>query len=360
MAAIPGTVFLPETAAQVAVSERFFGISTPICHARPSYRVTVSPFRTVQRDGITTFEMKVFGEALHMIRQLARQRRWPLRWIVFEAHHASELEARSQIIELQKRLTKYQDRSGIRTGSRFWLNMLEAKCQVHANIIVTAPQKGIAMIERLIDSAVFGSGIQIKRIDNADTLRDYLMKEATTQAAWSARQSGKGFRREKGSHPLGTGGGDRLKLSGDLRAALVAEKIVQPYKRTYAARSLVRPPIAAFSNSHLRTLPSAPTYQFCPHGMFGPLPDHHAPERAARSRPRPRLKYEVRHEGQADLGLNIENIVRLALHRIGGTHETYAARLGISRPQATNIMNGQFGASRTVVRRAIKLMRVAA
>lgn len=359
MAAISGTVVLPEIAAQVAVPERLFGIGTPICHARQSYRVTGRPYRTVQSDGISTFEMKVFGEALHMIRQLARQRRWPLRWIVFEAHHASEREARSQIIELQKRLTKYQGRSGIRTGTRFWLNMLEAKCQVHANIIVTAPQKGIAMIERLIDSAVFGGGIQIMPVDNVDRLRDYLMKEATPQAAWSARQSGKGFRREKGSHPLGSGGGDRLKLSSDLRAALVAEKIVEPYGRTYAARSLARPPIAAFSNSHFATSPSAPAFQFHPDGLFGSLPDQDAPERAARSRPRPRLKHQARHEGQAALGLEVENVVQLALRRIGGTHGTYAARLGISRQQATNILNSQFGASRLVVRRALELMRVA-
>lgn len=295
-----------------------------------------------------------------MIRQLARQRRWPLRWIIFEAHHASEWEARSQIIELQKRLTKYQDRSGIRTGLRFWLNMLEAKCQVHANIIITAPQKGITMIERLIDSAVFGSGIQIRRIDNIDGLRNYLLKEATTQARWSAKQSGKAFNRDPGSHPLGSGGGDRLKLSSDLRAALVAEKIVPPYKRTYAARSLARPPIAAFSNSHFATLSSAPAFQFYPDGLFGSLPDQRAPERAARARPRPRLKFNVRHEGQIDLGFRIENVVRLALYRVSGTHEAYADSLGISRPQATNILNGQFGASRTVVRRAIELMRAAA
>lgn len=360
MAAIPGTGVSPETAAQVLVSERVFGTGTPICHARQSYRVNVSPARTVQRAGISTFEMKVFGEALHMIRQLARRRRWSLRWIVFEAHHASEWEARAQIIELQKRLTKYQDRSGIQTGSRFWLNMLEAECQVHANIIVTAPQKGIALIERLIDSEVFGRGIQINRIDNIDGLRKYLLKEATTQAAWSARQSGKGFHREKGSHPLGTGGGDRLKLSSDLRAALVSEKIVQPYRRTYAARSLARPPIAAFSKSHFATSPSAPAFQFHPDGLFGSLPDQRVPERTARSRPRPRLKYDVRHEGQAALGLEIENVVQLVLYRIGGTHEDYADRLGISRPQASNILNGQFGASRAVVRRALELMRVAA
>ena len=136
---------------------------------------------------------------------------------------------------------------------------------------------------------------------------------------------------------------------------------------TTAARSLVmsiptwvRPPIAAFSNSHFATSPSAPAFQFHPDGLFGSLPDQHAPERAARSRPRPRLKFDVRHEGQIDLGFRIENVVRLALHRIGGTHETYAARLGLSRPQATNILNGQFGASRTVVRHAIELMRAAA
>jgi hypothetical protein len=34
-------------------------------------------------------------------------------------------------------------------------------------------------------------------------------------------------------------------------------------------------------------------------------------------------------------------------------------RVGLSRPQTTNIINGQFGASRRVVRRALELAQAA-
>ena len=44
---------------------------------------------------------------------------------------------------------------------------------------------------------------------------------------------------------------------------------------------------------------------------------------------------------------------------LGETHEEIARRLGISRPQATNILNGQFRPSRDVVRRVLELARAA-
>jgi transcriptional regulator with XRE-family HTH domain len=44
---------------------------------------------------------------------------------------------------------------------------------------------------------------------------------------------------------------------------------------------------------------------------------------------------------------------------LGETHEEIARRLGISRPQATNILNGQFRPSRDVVRRILELARAA-
>jgi transcriptional regulator with XRE-family HTH domain len=44
---------------------------------------------------------------------------------------------------------------------------------------------------------------------------------------------------------------------------------------------------------------------------------------------------------------------------LGETHNEIAHRLGLSRPQTTNILNGQFRPSREVVRRVLKLARAA-
>jgi hypothetical protein len=44
---------------------------------------------------------------------------------------------------------------------------------------------------------------------------------------------------------------------------------------------------------------------------------------------------------------------------LGSTHEAIAERVGLSRPQATNIIRGRFGVSRSVVRRVLELARAA-
>jgi hypothetical protein len=43
----------------------------------------------------------------------------------------------------------------------------------------------------------------------------------------------------------------------------------------------------------------------------------------------------------------------------GPTHEAIAERVGLSRPQVTNIICGRFGASRPIVRRVLELARAA-
>jgi hypothetical protein len=44
---------------------------------------------------------------------------------------------------------------------------------------------------------------------------------------------------------------------------------------------------------------------------------------------------------------------------LGPTHEVIAARVGLSRPQVTNLICGRFGASRPIVRRVLELARAA-
>ena len=51
--------------------------------------------------------------------------------------------------------------------------------------------------------------------------------------------------------------------------------------------------------------------------------------------------------------------VLAAMKGLGETHEEIGRRLGLSRPQTTNILNGQFRPSREVVRRVLELARAA-
>jgi hypothetical protein len=44
---------------------------------------------------------------------------------------------------------------------------------------------------------------------------------------------------------------------------------------------------------------------------------------------------------------------------LGPTHEAIAERVGLSRPQVTNLICGRFGASRPIVRRVLGLARAA-
>jgi hypothetical protein len=112
------------------------------------------------------------------------------------------------------------------------VEMLEGKNGVHSNIIGPLPMK---YASKLFNYS-YGSQIFIKRIYDMTGLRNYLFKEATPQAAY--KQS---FRRNKGSHRLGEGGGDRCRLSRALSVTLSNNGLITPYKRTYASHTLPKP-----------------------------------------------------------------------------------------------------------------------
>ena len=87
------------------------------------------------------------------------------------------------------------------------------------------------LIQSFNGSESFRKNVHAKPVTDWETLKGYLLKEATPQAAFR-----KGFRRIKGSHPLGELGGDRVRLSPDLKHILERAGRTQPYTRTYAAR----------------------------------------------------------------------------------------------------------------------------
>lgn len=198
------------------------------------------------------------------------------------------------------------------------------------------------LIEALNGSDAFGKNVLAEPVNDWDKLPGYLAKEATPQAAYR-----KGIHRVGGSIPLGELGGDRVRVSRDLRDALIRIGRVTPWRRTYARR--VPPPIAA----------SAVAYTVDAEGqgaLFDQLPAMAAPQRERPPVPRPK----VEPAPMLRLFALIPNVdVIAAMKTFGATHQEIADRLGLSRPQVTNILSGQFGASREIVRRVVELARAA-
>ena len=145
------------------------------------------------------------------------------------------------------------------------------------------------------------------------------------------------IRRVGGSIPLGVLGGDRVVLSEDLRDALIRGGRIEPYRRTYAKPAPGAPALLAGLEIVYRG------------DLFGGLPALAAPSKA-KPAPRRRLKVEP-----PSLPLTYGPTIGDLLEGLGETHAEAAALVGISRPQATNIIVGRFGASRQVAQRVLEL-----
>jgi hypothetical protein len=117
----------------------------------------------------------------------------------------------------------------------------------------------------------------------------------------------------------------------------------QPYRRTYAKRLPEAPALLAeIAVRHRESLFDAE-----PLPVLAALPKLKAKPRKRDRIPPPSLPMAY-PPSIADL-----------LAGLGPTHEAIAARVGLSRQQATNIICGRFGVGRSVVRRVVELGRAA-
>jgi hypothetical protein len=245
--------------------------------------------------------------------------------------------------ELSRKIKNYvalrQDRTGMRRGP-FWGEVRETKARDETpkpGAHIVAPMRSAADRDRLVEainsSSAYGN-THAKRAPPVEVLKGYGLKEMTTQAAYQT-----GIRRIKGSHPLPEGG-DRVRVSPAVRDALLRAERVEPYMRTYAKNPAARQ-----------------AWQFDDSGqglLFSGLPDTDAPQCERGSVSRPKIEPTPMLRLFAVVG-NVD--VLETMKGLGETHEEIARRLGISRPQATNILNGQFRPSRDVVRRVLELAR---
>ena len=198
----------------------------------PSYVVRR---RTARPHGISTPERDRFSEATHYLESLFPKKNV---WIVVERHDATERAARELIRDVKEDFGQLQLRAGF---PRWHVDALESAYGVHSNLIGPLPLQ----VAKRLQGYAYGSRLHIRRVyDMPGLVSGYLLKEATPQAAY-----GKSFRRNKGSHRLGEGGGDRIRLSSRLEAALLEKGVIEPHKRTYAARSLPKPEIATTASA---------------------------------------------------------------------------------------------------------------
>jgi hypothetical protein len=243
--------------------------------------------------------------------------------------------------ELSRKVKSYvalrQDRAGMRRGP-FWSEVRETKARDGSpkpGAHIVAPMRSAAARDRLVEainsSASYGNTLA-ERAPPVEVLKSYCLKEMTSQAAYRT-----GIRRIKGPLPLPEGG-DRVRVAPAVRDALIRAERVEPYTRTYA-----------------KSPPTSHAWQFAADGqgvLFDWLPDANTSQRERV--PAPRLKIEP--APMLRLFAVVGNVdVLETMKGLGVTHEEIGRRLGLSRAQTTNILNGQFRPGRQVVRRVLEL-----
>ncbi len=114
---------------------------------------------------------------------------------------------------------------------------------------------------------------------------------------------------------------------------------VEPYRRTYAKRLPKAPALLAELQIRYRD------------SLFDgePLPLLATPQRP---RPAPRKREKIE---PPSLQMDYPPTVAELLLGLGPTHQAAGERVGLSRPQVTNIICGRFGVSRPIARRVLEL-----
>jgi hypothetical protein len=187
--------------------------------------------------GLTSKEIRLASEAAHYLAGL----RLPLFFATVANHDEPERVSRDRFRNFKNIVAKEQKRAGIK--SCLWLEVLEGQQSVHSHILFPLKGRNAREIaERMRASTQFpGDTLHIRPADSAQQFVAYCSKERTPQAKFipGLRLA----RRLPGSHPLGDGGGDRVRLSRALTGALVAAGKTIQHRRDYADRALPVTPI---------------------------------------------------------------------------------------------------------------------
>jgi hypothetical protein len=226
--------------AQAIVAERERQIGAVQTGAHP-IRVVGHPVRTASKEGISHHEAKMLDEAFLIMRKAARRLGCQLWYVVISGPSSglSEYEMRRLFAAAKSRLTDEMRRAGIKL--KLFIEVLEAEGRLHSNIVLVGTQ---SVVQALVRSPKFatldddrGTFIKVKHVYNSKRLNEYLKYEVTSKTHY---RDGYAYPRRRGSHPLGDGGGDRVRPSNDLWRILEAQGI-GPRRRTYASRAIPKP-----------------------------------------------------------------------------------------------------------------------
>jgi hypothetical protein len=187
-----------------------------------------------RRGGLSVEEIKLASDALHYIKSLDH-RLW---YAVVANQYSDERHIRQLIRRFKSDPARAQKRGCL--PSCCYVEILEGHPAVHSNILfpLDGPNAERLIAGLLRSQKYSGDELDINR-GNADRFLNYCSKERVTQARYVG--VGKLAKRLPGSHPLGKGGGDRLRLSRALKDQLIDEGLIRPYRRRYSVRSLPRP-----------------------------------------------------------------------------------------------------------------------
>ena len=185
-----------------------------------------------RKAGLSVDEIKLASEAAHYIEGLG----YPLWFAVVSDQYAAERFIRNRIRDFKSDIARAQHRSGL--PACCWLEILEGRPAVHSNILFPlGGPKAQRLIDGLLRSENFqGDELHIRKAKGASWFVPYCSKERVTQARYVG--VGRLAKRLPGSHPLGAGGGDRVRLSKALKDQLFEEGLMRPYRQHYAARNL--------------------------------------------------------------------------------------------------------------------------
>lgn len=190
------------------------------------------------------------------------RRRYPkdCAFFVAELHGADRRAVNEMARKLKSHVVLEQRRADFEP---WWVEVLEGRPSVHTNVIAPLPADAA---ERIALAPAYDGHVHVQPVTDMVGLTKYLLKETTPQAAYKT-----GVRRLAGSHVL-DGGGDRVRLSKALGAALLEEGRIEPWTRSYAARAATTTPVTTTTVSPVQSAPTpavvAPAFPCEPEGQF--------------------------------------------------------------------------------------------
>jgi hypothetical protein len=207
---------------------------------RPLSYAVIGDRRVISRKaGLSGDEIRLASEAAHYVAGLG----FRLWYAVISDQYSDEHENRTRIRNFKSDLARAQRRAGL--PACCYVEVLEGHPAVHSNILFPLDgPKAERLIASLLRSENFqGDELRIRKAKGASWFVAYCSKERVTQARYVG--VGRLAKRLPGSHPLGAGGGDRVRLSKALKDQLLEEGRMRPYRRHYAARSSPEQPSRA-------------------------------------------------------------------------------------------------------------------